>query len=225
MPANEIARGVFAVGGPELSDIHDAYSYIVDFDGAQVMIDCGAASDCSKLLANAERALGAKPNIRTVVLTHNHIDHVGGAAALRSRTGARIAAHEHDAPALESGDPERTAASWYGADFPPLPLDIILGGEAGSIEGADDSLSFIHTPGHTPGSICILLERDGKKILFGQDIHGPFLPQFASDAARWRESMKKLLSLEPDILCEGHYGFFMTKDRAAAFIRSYLDKV
>jgi glyoxylase-like metal-dependent hydrolase (beta-lactamase superfamily II) len=51
-----------------------------------------------------------------------------------------------------------------------------------------------------------LLDRDGQRILFGQDIHGPFLPAFGSDIAQWRTSMEMILALKPDILCEGHCG-------------------
>jgi glyoxylase-like metal-dependent hydrolase (beta-lactamase superfamily II) len=68
----------------------------------------------------------------------------------------------------------------------------------------------------------VLLERDGNRILFGQDIHGPFMPQFNSDLDEWRTSMLKLLKLKCDILCEGHFGVIEPEDSVAAFIKQHL---
>lgn len=225
MPANEIFRGVYAVGGPEFTNPDDAYCYLVDFGNGRVLIDAGTIDDASMLIGNINKALPEAAPLSLLILTHNHIDHVGGAADVRAKTGAMIAVHELDATALESGDSERTAASWYGTTFPPMNIDIILKGDGGKFKIGDGSLSWMHTPGHTPGSICVLLERDGKKILFGQDIHGPFHPQFGSDVGKWRDSMRRLLDLKPDILCEGHFGIFKTPDRAASFIRGYLNRI
>ncbi len=54
-----------------------------------------------------------------------------------------------------------------------------------------------------PGSLSLYRDRGEKRILFGQDIHGPFLPIPGSDIETWRRSMIKLVELEADILCEG----------------------
>ena len=77
-------------------------------------------------------------------------------------------------------------------------------------------------PAIPPGSIVILLDRDGQQILFGQDIHGPFLPAFGSDIAQWRTSMEMILTLTPDILCEGHFGIFLSNDSVERYIRRCL---
>ena len=225
MPANEVFDGVYAVGGPDLTAMDDAYAYLIDFGDEQVLIDSGAGVKPERLISNIGDALKRKSNISLLILTHNHIDHVGGAGDIRSRTGAKIAVHEADAPALETGDPERTAASWYGISLAPMVLDILLKGEGGAFEAEGGSLCWIHTLGHTPGSISVLLERNGKKILFGQDIHGPFMPQFGSDKKKWRESMHGLLEIEPDILCEGHYGFYKTPESVREFILSFFDRI
>ena len=86
----------------------------------------------------------------------------------------------------------------------------------------NEEIRCIHTPGHTPGSISIVLDRGGYRILFGQDIHGPFNKQFGSDIGQWKKSMAKLLALEADILCEGHFGIFRPKEYVRAYIRRYL---
>ena len=114
--------------------------------------------------------------------------------------------------AVADGDPVLTAANWYESDFPPTKIDERLSGPEGAL-GPGGELKWLHTPGHTPGSICLYLDRAGERVLFGQDIHGPFLPSFKSDINLWKSSMEKLLALDADVLCEGHFGIFRPRDR------------
>ncbi len=79
----------------------------------------------------------------------------------------------------------------------------------------------IHRDIH-PVPISVYIDRGEKRILFGQDIHGPFLLSFGSDVEEWKKSMKKLLDLEADILCEGHFGIYRSKDSVGKYIKSYL---
>ena len=65
-------------------------------------------------------------------------------------------------------------------------------------------------------------ESDGINILFAQDVHGPLHPDLLPDAADYRRSLKLLLTLEADVLCEGHYGIYRGKPAVAAFIRQFL---
>lgn len=220
--AEEIAPGVYLVGGPEISHAEDATSFLIDFSGELVMIDCGAGRSIKRILRNIEQAGLDSAAISILILTHNHIDHIGAAPELRERLGCRVLIHDLDVDAVEAGDPIRTAADWYGIDFPPTPVDRRLKGGEEILSFGKETLHCVHTPGHTPGSMAVWLDRDGKRILFGQDIHGPFLPAFSSDIGQWRDSMEKLLALRVDILCEGHYGIFQPADRAEAYIRRYL---
>lgn len=54
--------------------------------------------------------------------------------------------------------------------------------------------------------------------------HGPFSEEFGSELAAWRKSMERLLALEADILCEGHFGVFRPKENVAAYIEHYLEQ-
>jgi glyoxylase-like metal-dependent hydrolase (beta-lactamase superfamily II) len=60
------------------------------------------------------------------------------------------------------------------------------------------------------------------KVLFGQDIHGPFYASFGSDLDAWGKSMHKLLDLEADILCEGHFGIIRPASEVRDYIEDYL---
>jgi len=220
--AEVIWDGIYLVGGPDLSRSDDATVFVIDFQGELVMIDSGAGGSSRILQRNIEEA-GLDPRaISTLILTHCHIDHIGSAPFFRDRFGCRILIHELDAEALEAGDPVRTAANWYDTDFPPTRIDRRLKGEEEVLTFGGEELHCLHTPGHTPGSIVIWLDRNGKRVLFGQDIHGPFMSAFRSNINDWRASMKKILALEPDILCEGHFGIFEPKEEAAAYIHRYL---
>jgi glyoxylase-like metal-dependent hydrolase (beta-lactamase superfamily II) len=126
-----------------------------------------------------------------------------------------------DAPPIESGDPILTAANWYQTTFPPTPVDVKFKLQEETLNIGDQKIFCIHTPGHTPGSICIYLDKDGKRILFGQDLHGPILKEFGSNLEDYGRSTKKLLDLDADILCEGHFGIYKTKKDVRNYILSY----
>jgi glyoxylase-like metal-dependent hydrolase (beta-lactamase superfamily II) len=97
-----------------------------------------------------------------------------------------------------------------------------LKGDDEILRFGEEELHCLHTPGHTPGSLSIYLDRMGKRILFGQDIHGPFLDIFRSDIGQWKKSMEKLLILKADILCEGHFGIFQPSENVERYIKRYL---
>jgi ABC-type dipeptide/oligopeptide/nickel transport system ATPase component len=129
--------------------------------------------------------------------------------------------HKLDAPPLETGDPILTAANWYQTNFPPMPVDVKFNLTEEVLIFGEQKIVCLHTPGHTPGSICIYLDKDGKRILFGQDLHGPLLEEFGSNLEDYGRSTQKLLDLDADILCEGHFGIYKTKKDVREYIRSY----
>jgi glyoxylase-like metal-dependent hydrolase (beta-lactamase superfamily II) len=220
--AEIIAKGVYLIGGPNISRSDDATVFIIDFDGELVMIDAGAGRS-SRILEKNIKDEGLDPKaITTLILTHCHIDHIGSAPYFRDSFGCRLLIHELDAEAVETGDPIRTAANWYETAFPPTRIDRRLEGDHEILPFGKEELHCLHTPGHTPGSIVVYLDRDGERILFGQDIHGPFMSSFGSNIGQWKESMNRLLALRADILCEGHFGIFRPAERVEQYIKRYL---
>jgi glyoxylase-like metal-dependent hydrolase (beta-lactamase superfamily II) len=221
----EIFSGVYCVGGADLSHPQDALVYLVKGENQAVLIDAGAGRGSSVIWRNIQ-SLDVKPEeLTTLILTHGHVDHIGGALFFKEQTGCRIVAHEGDQEAIESGDPVLTAASWYGVTLPRLKIDDLLKGEVEEMTfGSKEKIICLHTPGHTPGSISPYLDRQGKRILFGQDIHGPFSKQFRSNLGDWRTSMEKLLALQAHILCEGHFGIYHSPQKVKAYIENYLDQ-
>ncbi len=80
----------------------------------------------------------------------------------------------------------------------------------------------MHIPGHSPGSVAYVTQSQGRTVVFAQDVHGPLHSDLLSNAEDYRASLQKLLDLDADILCEGHYGVFTNKAEAARFIRSFM---
>ena len=160
--------------------------------------------------------------VKYLLLTHCHFDHTGGAKQIKALTGCQIIAHELEAPFLEKGDQVVTAAKWYGAKLEPFVVDRKIKGQGERISLGDRIIEAIHIPGHSPGSLAFIMESEGMKVLFGQDVHGPLDPSLLSDRAKYVQSLRLLISLEADILCEGHYGVIRGKKEVKEFIKSFL---
>jgi glyoxylase-like metal-dependent hydrolase (beta-lactamase superfamily II) len=127
-------------------------------------------------------------------------------------------AHELDAIYLGSGDNRVTGAAWYGARLEPFTVDIKLQGQESTLAIGSGTVRALHCPGHSPGSVVYTTDIEGQLILFGQDIHGPIHPDLLSDEKQYLESLAKLLELNADVLLEGHYGTFETRQEVREFI-------
>ena len=218
-----ICDRVYAVGGSGLSAPEDAFVYLVDAGSELVMIDAGVGYGIGRIEDNI-RSLGFEPaQIWHIIATHCHIDHIGGLSLWKERYGCNVVAHELDRAGIEGENNDLTAASMYGVDYKPVKVDTVLKGEKEEMRLGDLNFNFLHTPGHTPGSISVYIDTKDGRVLFGQDIHGPFSPAWGSDLGQWRESMHKLIELKADVLCEGHAGVFRGKE-IKKYIESYLER-
>ncbi len=219
----KITSEIFEVGGGHLSSPEDAAIYFVKFGQESALVDAGCGLATERVLANIRKCGGDPLRIKYLLITHCHYDHTGGAAELKRRIGLDIVAHELDAPFLEAGDNRVTAANWYGAKIKPFRVDVKVAGSRGHILLGARKVEVVHVPGHSPGSVVYLTESDGLKVLFAQDVHGPLDSSFLSNVADYRESLKTLLAIGADILCEGHYGVYRGKAEAAAFIGRFME--
>ncbi len=219
-----ITRHTYCIGGPNITDPDDCFVYLVDLDGHLILIDAGIGRSTDRLLDNMAK-LSLDPNkIELLILTHEHVDHIGGAMPLQSRLKFKIAAHENAVQTISKGDPVATAANYYRMKLPPTPVDVTLSKDAGVIPVGNEALRFLHTPGHTPGSIVLYYSDGERRVLFGQDLHGPFNEAWGSDIGKWRTSMNLVLALEADILCEGHYGVYHGKSAVRQFVFGLLEQ-
>ncbi|MFX1357020.1 MAG: MBL fold metallo-hydrolase [Promethearchaeota archaeon] len=186
-----------------------------------VLIDCGMSLELIKKVSK----IGLNPkDINHCIITHFHIDHIGACSDLKNfNKEIKFYAHELDADAIEeSGHDRETAAGWYGVSYKPIKLERKITGKGLTLKFGAFDFQCIHSPGHTPGSLSILLKIENTKILFGQDIHGPIIPGI-SNYDDYQNSLKMLLELEADILCEGHFGVFKPADKVSEYIQRYIE--
>ncbi|MFC2034654.1 MBL fold metallo-hydrolase [Chloroflexota bacterium] len=122
-----------------------------------IIIDPGAEADT---ILRTAKDLGLK--IKLIVLTHSHIDHIGALKEAKEVTGAEVAIHTDDAEALQASSP---LGAMFGLSLqvPPPPDRLLQGGDI--IDIGDLQLLILHTPGHSPGGICLL----GEGVVFSGD--------------------------------------------------------
>src|SRR5271157_410256 len=223
---DKVTTNVAMVGSSDLSGFDDCCVYAIRLEnGATCLIDAGT-SHADAILRNLHQA-GFTVLVSHLILTHAHYVHIGAARQIKEKNDSlEIIAHELDANAIEGvpGTEGLTAASWYGARYTPVKIDTVIKNPAEELSLGGTSIVIHHAPGHTPGSIVATVVDDGKTILFGQDIHGPFMPEFKSSVDDWANSMMMVLDLDADFLCEGHFGVFQGKEKVKKFIMSHLQQ-
>ena len=215
-----IARGVHRLGDGLVN------SYLLEESGELTIVDAGAPgywNDLPTELATMNRSLA---DVRALVLTHAHIDHVGFAERLRREQGVPVSVHELDAK-MARGEARPQNQKMLGIGLaalrflgfalangllratPILEVETFGDGETLDVPGAP---RVIHLPGHSEGSAALHLP--ARKILFVGDAFatlnvlsgktGPQLAPFGSDLVLARKSLARLEAIDADVVLPGH---------------------
>lgn len=194
--------------------------FILETNDGLMLLDTGFPGSAKKVL-DGLRALGRPPtDVRHILLTHCHIDHVGNAAELKRETGATVWAHPVDAPLIEAGITMRRpvfaspglrnhAMTWLlkklARESAPTKVDRLL--KDGESPSFAPDLVAIHVPGHSAGQIALLWQRRGG-VLFTADAcvnRGGFKMIVATeDPELARASLKTLADCTFEAACVMH---------------------
>jgi glyoxylase-like metal-dependent hydrolase (beta-lactamase superfamily II) len=216
----KICSNIYLVGGGEISHPADCLVYLVDGGDDLALIDTGAGPDIACIARNIEAFGFAPEKVEFIVSTHAHIDHIGGNGYLQREYGCRIFAHELDAERIETG--RMVGAEFYGLPCEPCIVHHKMSGAEEELRVGEVALNVIHIPGHTPGSIALWTDIEGKRVLFGQDLHGPYVAAWGAVMSQVGPSLEKMKQLEADILCEGHFGIFRSREAVSGYIDQFL---
>ena len=216
-----VGSGAF---GFDLTDAYDCHVYLLDGGTELALVDAGAGMGAEAIVANVRRAGFDPAGVRHVLCTHGHADHAGGAARIRELLpGAAVHASAWVADLLEAGDEAAAslepakAAGMYPPSYrlAPCPVDRRLA-EGDRLTVGDLELECLETPGHARGHLAFLLERDGRRLLFGGDVvfhGGTILLQNIADCSleELTASLRKLRTLDLDALLPGHLAFSLQR--------------
>jgi glyoxylase-like metal-dependent hydrolase (beta-lactamase superfamily II) len=205
--------------------------FLIDSPDGCTLIDSGFPGNLDKILLKLGK-LGKQPrDIRHIVLTHAHPDHIGSFAALKRATGADAYMHPADAPIATTGSgfrPLKAAPGVMTGILFRLFVRPVRSVEAASIEHRvedgqqleiADGLTAIHVPGHCAGQLALLWPQHGG-VLFAADacsnMMGLGLSLGYEDIEEGKRSLKKLTARNFQVACFGH-GKAILRDAARKF--------
>ncbi|WP_052402806.1 MBL fold metallo-hydrolase [Methanococcoides methylutens] len=196
-------------------------AFIVRGEGT-VLVDTGYPGSEDAIIEKLREVDIAPEDVNLIVMTHGHPDHAGSAAKLHEITGAKVAIHHLDADKLRNGiQGELKPARFIGRIFkpflgrgkstryPPLEPDILIE-DLFELDEYGVMGKVISTPGHTPGSVSIILDNGdaivGDLIVPSLLSSKPNIPFWADDRDEVMKSIQKLIDYAPERIYIAHFG-------------------
>jgi glyoxylase-like metal-dependent hydrolase (beta-lactamase superfamily II) len=205
----QIAEGLYAYPWSQTT-ANNCNTYLLN-GASPVMVDPGHA----QLYGHVENGLAADgihqaPGL--VILTHCHPDHLEAAARLQP-LGAKLAMHPAEVEYM-NGEGKRLAAA-MGLSFPEITFDLFL--EEGELEAGGQRIEVLHTPGHSPGHVCLHLPEHKALIagdlVFAQGVGRVDFP--GGDGEALKASINRVAELDLELVLPGHGPVIKGADQVA----------
>ena len=225
------------IDGVHIVPMGMANAYLIEGDDGLTLIDAGFPNKEGAVF-EAIRGLGRSPEqLRNLIFTHGHPDHIGSAAAVVRETGARTYMHPLDIPMAKSGGPFRPMTPapgllrqvmcrlFFHPDERVEPVGIDQPLSPGEILSIAGGIEVIHVPGHCAGQVA-LLWRPGCMLFagdVGMNLMGLADPVGFEDLDEGRASQRKLASLSFDAAGFGH-GKPIARDASRQFRNKWGNK-
>jgi glyoxylase-like metal-dependent hydrolase (beta-lactamase superfamily II) len=216
-----IAPGVHVIGPTKRGAGKGGYSrcYLFEDGDELTLVDTGWDDDAHMVLKYLASVGRSPVEIEHIALTHAHRSHLGGLATLAELSRAEVSCHAAEADIVEGKERARPIRLWPLRPLVLMPFRIVshlpIAGhrpcrvhDRSLVEGSEvGPLSVLHTPGHTPGHLAFLY--DDSVLVVGDAIatwpeFGPGWPGFNLDEEQYRESLERLVELEPQVVGPGH---------------------
>ena len=212
--------------------------YLLEDDDGLTIIDSGLGLAARRVLRQLARSGRSSSDVKRILITHGHTDHVGGLAALKEATGAQVIVSAYERSYIEGKKPiltpkrdqvpplARTMSPGKPIMLTPVSVDhVVTDGDV--LTEVLGGLHVVSTPGHAPGHLAFW--QPAMRILFCGDVvmnmirlRLPFAA-YTPDMKQNKRSLKRLVDLDPEIICFGHGPPFKTN--AAERLRSFAAKV
>lgn len=186
--------------------------YLIKEEGL-ILVDAGSPNQGEKFLKQLKDLSIEPKDISLILLTHGHFDHIGSANELKKLTGGKVAINQHEKDWVEQAlKPIPPGISLWGKifgtilkmyvsllNFPGTPVDLVLEDKEFSLESYGIHGKVLYTPGHSSGSMSILLDTGdafvGDSAMNGLPMRiGAGMPVFAEDIGALKESWRLLLT-------------------------------
>nr|WP_255558534.1 subclass B3 metallo-beta-lactamase [Zhongshania aquimaris] len=205
-----IIGGIYYIGSTTVS------SFVINTGEGLVLVDAGTPMMFDAIKHNIESLGFQLSDIKYIISSHAHWDHVGGLANMQKQTAAKVVALGLDAESIASGK-DTSAVSFLGLNWDPVPIDRVIK-DRDSFTLGDVTIHAYDTPGHTKGcTTWTTTIREGEKdykvaFLGGTSVNAgvkllnnPLYPNIAED---YKKTFAVLASLSPDVYLAQHPFFF-----------------
>jgi len=199
---DQISKSVYFL----VSRSFDSNITFIRSDDYHILVDTGTGLYASSLERDLHDLGSSFSSVTDIILTHSHIDHLGGVIPILEVSSPKIHLHRAEAEPINRGDMSHTLGDTFGADLPPLKVESILD-EGSILDFGEVKMRVYHTPGHSEGSIVMEIEHTGI-LLTGDTLFpgGSFgrVDFPTGSPEKLVESLKRISEMNFDIGLPGH---------------------